>query len=201
MVAVSTFPDRTTDTQRWTVATHLAVRLWESQCLQEALAALPKEEWENEVDQCVARLMARMDPRKPAFVRRVQVKRHRAAVDMLRATKFALNLSKRSDVLATLPQAEGNEVDLYFFPPHDWTPKQAEEVLAAWGKRSDPYAQAAAYEADQNLARLYPSISHWSVAGEESNFMVFSWGRSGREVVVGHSNEGHGGYWLVGASF
>lgn len=76
-------------------------------------------------------------------------------------------------VLATMPQGEGDEKDVYFVPTKCFVPAKAvPALLAQYGLVSDPRAQAAVNEDDPTFADKYPNASQW---GDNCYLAFYRW--------------------------
>ena len=112
------------------------------------------------VDEFVLSVRNRVEAISSFIVRRVRVDRTRTPMEVINAT--GRNKYLNDDVVATMPQGEGDEVDVYFVPTKRFVP--ADEVsafLAQYGLVPDPRAQAAVNEADPAFADKYPNGTQW----------------------------------------
>mgnify|MGYP001589970598 FL=1 len=111
-------------------------------------------------DEFVLSVRNRVEAISSFIVRRVRVDRTRTPMEVINAT--GRNKYLNDDVVATMPQGEGDEVDVYFVPTKRFVP--ADEVsafLAQYGLVPDPRAQAAVNEADPAFADKYPNGTQW----------------------------------------
>lgn len=95
------------------------------------------------------------------IVRRVRVDRTRTPQQVVDATGRRKYID--ADVLATVPQSEGDEVDVYFIPTAGRIVRMGKipAFLAQYGLVPDPRAQAAVNEADRAFADKYPNCTQW----------------------------------------
>ncbi len=92
--------------------------------------------------------------------RRVKVDRTRTPQEVVDATGRVQYLNK--EVLATMPQGEGDEVDVYFVPTKRFvSASEVSAFLAQYGLVPDPRAQTAVNEADPSFADDHPNGSQW----------------------------------------
>lgn len=129
------------------------------------------------------------------IVRRVRVDRTRTpqeVIDALVATGRGALVD--NNVLATMPQGEGDEVDVYFIPTKRFvSEKEVPELLAQYGLVSDPRAQAAVHEQDLAFADEYPNCTQWS----NIRFLSFDRWSGGRSVRCGCNVVGWTGAWFL----
>ena len=119
---------------------------------------------EHQGDALVAEMVAVVRKRVEAIsgmiVRRVIVNRARTPQEVIDATGRAQFIDK--NVLATMPQGEGEEVDVYFVPTKRFVlVNEVPAFLAQYGLVPDPRAQAAVNEADPAFADEHPNGSPW----------------------------------------
>ena len=94
------------------------------------------------------------------IVRHVKVDRTRTPQKVVDANGRTQYVDK--DVLATMPNGEGDEVDVYFFKVgRDLSVGEVEKEYALRGLVPDPRAQAAVNEADPSFADEHPNGSQW----------------------------------------
>jgi hypothetical protein len=128
------------------------------------------------------------------IVRRAKVDRTRTPEQVIDATCRVKYVD--DDVVETMPNGEGDEVDVYFFKVGRYLP--VDEVAKEYelrGLKSDPYAQAAVNEADPTFADDHPNGSQW---GKNCCLMFNRWnGR--RDVYCNRSGDcWDGGWWFAG---
>lgn len=136
-------------------------------------------------DEFVASVRKRVEAISNMIVRRVRVDRTRTPQQVVDATDRKQYIN--ADVLATMPQGEGDEVDVYFIPTKRFVPvNEVPAFLAQYGLVPDPRAQAAVNEADPAFADEHPNGTQWS----NNCYMVF--GRWGVERCVSCLRSGSG---------
>ena len=93
-------------------------------------------------------------------VKGVRVDRTRTLQEVIDATGRKQYVN--NDVLATMPQGEGDEVDVWFIPTKRYVPVSGVPAfLARYGLVSDPRAQSAVNEANPAFADEHPNGSQW----------------------------------------
>ena len=113
------------------------------------------------VTEQVAVLRERVEAVSNRIVRRVRVDRTRTPQEVIDATGRTQYVDK--NVLATMPQGEGDEVDVYFVPTKRFVPvEDVPAFLAQYGLVPDPRAQAAVNEADPAFADKYSNGTQWN---------------------------------------
>ena len=138
----------------------LATKLRESSLPSEEVQKVLKMPGNVAIDEMVAVFRKHVEAQSEIIVRRVRVNRTRTPVEVINAT--GRNKYLNDDVVATMPQGEGDEVDVYFIPIKRLVPvKEVPAFLAQYGLVPDPRAQAAVNEADSTFADKYPNGTQW----------------------------------------
>ncbi len=113
-------------------------------------------------------------------VRQVIVDRSRTPQEVVNAT--GRKQSVDGDILATMPQGEGEIMHVHFVPTRcRLSVKEVGAFLAQYGLVSDPRAQAAVNEADPAFADDHPNGSQW---GDNCCLMFDRW--DGKRAVRGN---------------
>jgi hypothetical protein len=141
------------------------------------------------------------------IVRRVVANRTRSPQEAITAT--GRNMYLNDAVVATMPQGDGNEVDVVsFFKPdasaYDKNGNISDDEVAKQFelrglKPADPYALAAVNEADPVFADDHPNCTHWK--DENGNWCYAAFGRwnGGRDVSVNRNDyDWHVRWWFAG---
>ena len=98
------------------------------------------------------------------------------------------------DVVASMPQGEGDEVDVYFIPAKRFVPaKEVSAFLAQYGLVSDPRAQAAVNEADPVFADEHPNGTQWG----NNCYLAFDRWSGERSVHCDRSGNDWDVYWFL----
>ena len=118
------------------------------------------------------------------IVRRVSVNRNLTSQQVLDATKRKQYIN--SDVVASIPKGEGDEVDVYFFKLDRFvSDDDLEKEYALRGlKSADPYSQSAVNEADPVFADKHPNGTHWKDINSKWCFATFGQWFDERNVGV-----------------
>jgi len=118
------------------------------------------------------------------IVRRVSVNRNLTSQQVLDATKRKQYIN--SDVVASIPKGEGDEVDVYFFKLDRFvSDDDLEKEYALRGlKSADPYSQFAVNEADPVFADKHPNGTHWKDINSKWCFATFGQWFDERNVGV-----------------
>lgn len=112
------------------------------------------------------------------IIRHAHVDRTRTPQEVISATGRVEYVDK--DILATMPQGEGDKVDVHFIPTKRFVPaKEVPAFLAQYGLVPDPRAQAAVNEADSAFADTHPNSTQWG------NNCYLTFARWGGERGVG----------------
>ncbi|MHB8860515.1 MAG: hypothetical protein ACYC48_02145 [Minisyncoccota bacterium] len=115
---------------------------------------------ENLGMELLAPFRARIEAVSSIIIRRVRVDRTRTPQEVIDATGRRQYVD--SDVLATMPKGEGEEVDVHFVPTKRFVlVVEVPAFLAQYGLVPDPRAQAAVNEADPAFADKYPNGTQW----------------------------------------
>lgn len=133
------------------------------------------------------------------IVRRVKVNRSRSPQETLDATGRSQYVD--SEVVATMPRGEGEEVDVYFFPnKRQLSNAELEGLFNLLRLKPDPYALAAVNEADPAFADNCPNSTPWRDAGGNWCCIAFDrWACSGeRDVRVERRDIDYIADWLFG---
>ena len=126
------------------------------------------------------------------IIRRVKVDRTRTPQEVIDATGRTQYVDK--NVLATMPQGEGDEVDVYFVPTKRFVPvEDVPAFLAQYGLVPDPRAQAAVNEADSAFADEHPNGTQWG----DNCYLMFSRWNGKRNVDCRRSGSGWHDYWFL----
>ena len=144
------------------------------------------------VTEQVAVLRERVEAVSNRIVRRVRVDRTRTPQEVIDATGRTQYVDK--NVLATMPQGEGDEVDVYFVPTKRFVPvEDVPAFLAQYGLVPDPRAQAAVNEADSAFADEHPNGTQWG----DNCYLMFSRWNGKRNVDCRRSGSGWHDYWFL----
>lgn len=139
------------------------------------------------------------------ITRHITVNRTRSPQDAIAATGRNQYVDK--NVLATMPQGEGDEADVIFFKPgHYVSDADLEKEYALRGLvPADPYALTAVNEADPAFSDEHPNGTHWKDADGRWCYAAFRrWFDDrrvddGRSVGVGRKGNGWSdGWWFAG---
>lgn len=173
----------------------LATKLRESGLPSEAVQKVLKMPGNTAIDEMVAVFRKYVEAQIGIILRRVRVDRSRTPQQVVHATGRKQYVDK--DILATMPQGEGDEVDVYFIPIKRFVPaKEVLAFLAQYGLVPDPRAQAAVNETDPAFADEHPNGSQWS----DNCYLTFNHWSGERDVSC---NRGDGvwvdGWFLSGA--
>ncbi len=138
-------------------------------------------------------LRARVEAQGEIIIRRVRVDRTRTPMEAINAT--GCNKYVDDDVVVTMPQGEGDEVDVYFIPTRRFIPvAEVPAFLAQYGLVPDPRAQAAVNEADPTFADKYSNGTQW---GENCCLTFRRCDDDERRVRCGRSGGGWNDNWFL----
>ena len=119
-----------------------------------------------------ASFRTRVEAISSMIVRRVKVDRERSPKDALKATGRALYVS--DDVVKTMPKAEGDEVDVFFFKiGRSVSCVDLIKEYELRGLAPDHYAQSAVNETDPAFADEHPNGTQWQNAKGEFCCLTF----------------------------
>ncbi len=135
------------------------------------------------------------------IVRRVKVNRSLTPQEALDATDRKQYTDRK--VVATMPQGEGDEVDMYFFKP---SPEAYQNGVISDDRlakefdlrnlKPDPLAQAAVNAADPTFADDRPNGTHWKNQEGKWCFAAFNrWFGDERSVRVDRRGSDWSDYW------
>lgn len=129
------------------------------------------------------------------IVRHVSVNRSRSAQEAIDAT--GRNKYLDDNVVATMPQGEGDEADVFFFKlARIASDEEVEKEYELRGyKPADPYALAAVNEADPSFADEHPNCTHWKDANGNWCYVAFNRWNDERDVYVFRHDFGWSDYW------
>lgn len=138
---------------------------------------------------------ARVEAQSNIIVRHVRVDRTRTPKEVLAATGRSQYVT--DSVAKTMPKAEGEKTDVYFFRlGRSVSDDDLEKEYALRGlKPADVYSQAAVNEADPAFADKTPNGTHWKDEDGNWCFAAFGLWNVGRSVGVRRSGSGWHGYW------
>lgn len=128
-----------------------------------------------------ARLSALGISMDEVIIRKTRVDRSRTSQQVVDATGCKQNINP--DALATMPQGEGEYVDVYFitsksmihYRPVSWS--EGQSFIKSLGLRIDPRAQAAVNEADPGFCHKHPNVTLW-----DGGYLMFEKEHDGRSV-------------------
>ena len=144
------------------------------------------------IDEMVAVFRKHVEAQSDIIIRRVRVDRTRTPMGVINAT--GRNKYVNDDVVATMPQGEGDEVDVYFVPTKRFVPtNEVPAFLAQYGLVPDPRAQAAVNEQDPVFADEHPNGTQW---GDNCCLAFYRW-RDGRRVYCDRSDVDWSGDWFL----
>jgi hypothetical protein len=162
----------------------LTAALRKSGLQSEAVQLVFKQQGDLLITETIATIRKRVEAVSTVIVRQAKVDRTRTPRKVVDATDRQAEYIDR-DVLATMPQGEGDEVDVYFLPIKcDMPTNEIPALLAQSGLVSDPRAQAAVNEDNHAFADKYPNVSQW---GDNCCRLVFDWWNE-RRVFCGRSS-------------
>lgn len=139
---------------------------------------------------------ARVEVQSNLFVRRVTVNRNRTPIEMIEATGRVQYIDRK--VVDTMPQGEGEEVEVVFFNlGRDISDNDLEKEYKLRGlKAADPYSLAAINEADPTFADQRPNATHWKNSNGKWCYADFpQWIDNERSVSVFRSDNHWYSYW------
>lgn len=138
----------------------LATKLREAGLLCEGVQGVLQMTGNAVIDEMVAVFRKHVEAQGDIIVRRVRVDRTRTLQEVIVAIDRVSYVDE--DVLATMPQGSGDEVDVYFVPTKRYVPAaEVPAFLAQHGLVPDPRAQASVNEADKAFADQYPNATSW----------------------------------------
>lgn len=128
----------------------------------------------------------------------VKVYRNRTPQEVIAATGRKQYVDDK--VVATMPQGEGEVVDVYYFKENRHiSDNDLEKRYQELGLTSDPYAQAADNKANQSFADDHPNGTHWKNPNGEWCISAFRRWSGERDVNVHQDDIGwHGNWWFGG---
>ena len=132
------------------------------------------------------------------IVRRVKVDRSRDPQAAISATKRAEYTN--SEVVSRMPQCEGEEVDVYFFPLKRTTNvSDFQKALDNHGLKPDPYAIMAVNEADPAFADTHPNATQWvDEEGHHCSVAFYRWGDEREVTCFRYERAWRDGWWVGG---
>ena len=170
----------------------LATKLRESDLPSADVQKVLKMPGNTAIDEMVAIFRKHVGAQSDIIVRRVRVDRTRTPQEVIDATGRTQYVDK--NVLATMPQGEGDEVDVYFVPTKRFVPvEDVPAFLAQYGLVPDPRAQAAVNEADSAFADEHPNGTQWG----DNCYLMFSRWNGKRNVDCRRSGSGWHDYWFL----
>ena len=170
----------------------LATKLRESDLPSADVQKVLKMPGNTAIDEMVAIFRKHVGAQSDIIVRRVRVDRTRTPQEVIDATGRTQYVNK--NVLATMPQGEGDEVDVYFVPTKRFVPvEDVPAFLAQYGLVPDPRAQAAVNEADSAFADEHPNGTQWG----DNCYLMFSRWNGKRNVDCRRSGSGWHDYWFL----
>ena len=180
-------------------------RLRKSNLKGKPLQAVIENQGAALVGQLMAKLTEMVDAVSELISRTVTVNRKRSGKEALTATGRKLYVT--DSVVADMPNGEGGEVEVFFFKP-DLTSRKGsisdddldKEYELRGLEPADPYALAAANEADPAFADKYPNGTHWKDADGNWCFATFDrWVGDERNVNVNRDDlVWHDHWWFAG---
>ena len=152
------------------------------------------------VAECVAVIRKFVEAISGLIVRHVSVNRARTPEETLKAT--GRKQYTDSSVVATMPNGEGDEVDVVFFKP-DLSKRNGyisdDDLEKEFQLRGlvpiDPYSLASVNEADPTFADERPNGTHWKDKNGKWCYAAFSRWSDGRSVHVDRSDDVWFGFW------
>ena len=142
------------------ICDRITTKLRESGLLSEGAQKVLMMPESPAIDEMVAVFRKHVETQSDIIIRRVRVDRTRTPMEVINAT--GRNKYLNDDVVATMPQGEGDEVDVYFIPTKRLVPtSEVPAFLAQYGLVPDPRATAAVNEEDPAFADKYPNGSQW----------------------------------------
>lgn len=153
-----------------------------------------KTEGRELIDEMVAVIRKRVEARSEMIVRRVRVNRALNPEKVIDETGHIRGYVD-SDVLATMPKGDGEEVDVYFFPTKKFVPvSQYDSELASRGLVADPRAQTAVNRDDPSFADEHPNGVQW----DKDSCAAFDRWDDERWVDVSRVDDDWDDYWWLG---
>ena len=129
------------------------------------------------------------------IVHHVKVNRHRSFERALEATGFRFRIGV--DMLATIPEGSGNNVEVIFFKCGRLV--SSDDLEKEYEMRglvpADPYSLAAVNEGNPTFVDNYPNCTNWKDKNGEWYGIAFRHWTKERSVLVINSHDGWGGYW------
>ncbi len=170
----------------------LATKLRESGLLSESVQKVLEMPGNPAIDEMVATLRKYVEAQSDIIIRRVRVDRTRTPQEVI--DKTGRNKYLNDDVVATMPQGEGDEVDVYFVPTKRLVPvAEVPAFLAQYGLVPDPRATAAVNEEDPAFADKYPNGSQWG----DNCYLTFNRWSDGRGVGCNRYDSAWLDYWFL----
>ena len=149
------------------------------------------------VGEMVTVLRKRVEAASEMIVRRVKVNRLRSPQEAIDATGRKQYTDRK--VVDSMPQGEGEEVDVYFFPLREYRSVQdVQRMLDERGLKPDPYVVSAVNEADPSFADEKPNGTQWLDKDGRHCCVAFDRWRGGRGVFCSRSDGGWRDGWWVG---
>lgn len=138
---------------------------------------------------------SRLDISDDRIIRRVAVDRSLTPQQAIEATGRKKYLT--NDVVATMPQGKGSEVELIFIKSNRYrTDPEVDAFLAEHGLVSaDPHVLAAFNAADPAFADTHPNSTHWKDAKGKWCYAAFDRWRGVRDVDVDRNDDKWSDYW------
>lgn len=158
---------------------------------RETVQAVLEEEGDQLSADMFTALRVRVERRAKMIVRRVRVDRNRTHKEAIEATGRKRYVD--SDVLATAPKGEGEEVDVYFFDlDYDPTVDELDREMEIRGLRPDVDALTEVNQADPAFADDRPNVTQWRDVNGKACYAVFHRWRGERGVGVDRDGGGWG---------
>lgn len=144
----------------------LGARLRKSGLPGESVQQVLASQGDAVAEEMLAAIRTRVEAISNMIVRRVRPDRTRTPQEVLDAT--GRNQYTEKKVVATMPNGEGEETDVFFFKPGPEAYTNGyisdDEVARQFdlrGLKPDPYAQAKVHEDDPAFADERPNSTHW----------------------------------------
>lgn len=180
------------------ICDRLTTKFRESHLPVEAVQSVLREPGGAFIDEMFGIFRARVEAQSNMIVRRTKVNRSLTPQEMLDETGRRQYTDR--DVIATIPQGEGEEVDVYFFNPGRYVPvAELAKEYELRGLKIDPAAQAAVNRDDPSFADERPNGSQWQDA--QGEYCCATFDRWGGERVVHVDRDDRGwsdGWWFAG---
>ncbi|MBI2630750.1 hypothetical protein HYW73_00845 [Candidatus Nomurabacteria bacterium] len=149
------------------------------------------------IDEFISSLRRRAEAESEMIIRRVRVNRALNSEQVIKETGRVRGYVD-TDVLITLPEGEGEEVDVYFFPLKKFLPvSQYDQELAKHELVADPRAQAAVNRDDPEFADEHPNGVQW---GKDFCAVFYRWLGERRVDVFRRDRDNDWGdsWWFAG---